>query len=144
MADYFTQFSCLFDTGSAENAARAEAIRDGLRDDLDRLHGEDLGFAMAPLPEDGPGVLWLHDADGSGEPGHVLAFVRRCAAAFGLRGRWGFVWGLSCSKPRTDGFGGGAHALDLATGETVGWIDCDHWLAEQLDAGSAAPAEAAP
>ncbi|WP_207102836.1 hypothetical protein [Paracoccus shandongensis] len=27
-----------------------------------------------------------------------------------------------------DGFGGGGHVLDLATGETVDWISTDAWL----------------
>ena len=35
-----------------------------------------------------------------------------------------------------DGFGGGAHVLDLASGETVDWIYTDGWLAETIaDAG---------
>lgn len=143
MADYLTGFSCLFDTGSAANAARAEAIRAKLDAELEG-DGEAMGFQMAPCPESGPGVLWLH-ADEAGEPEHVLAFVRRCAAAFGLAGRWGFAWALSCSRPRLDGFGGGAHVLDLATGETVAWLDCEHWLAARLEEASPAPAgEGAP
>jgi hypothetical protein len=148
MANYRTQFSCLFDVGSAENVAHAEAIRAALRDDLDRLHGEDIGFAMEPHPEEGPSVLWIH-AEECGEPEHVLAFVRRCSGAFGLEGRWGFCWALTCSKPRLDGFGGGAHVLDLATGTTVAWIDCSEWLAERLleneaSAANAAAGEGAP
>ena len=38
-------------------------------------------------------------------------------------------------QPRVDGFGGGAHVLDLATGETVAWTYTDGWLAEVLDGG---------
>ena len=147
MADYFTQFSCLFDVGTA--ARREEALGPLLQEVQAAVAAEEddpdlrLGFEADADGHHGEGAIWIH-ADNCGEPGHVLAFVRRCAAAFGLRGRWGFAWSLSCSKPRTDGFGGGAHVLDLATGETVGWIDCEHWLVEQLDAGRAAPAEAAP
>lgn len=139
MANYFTQFSCLLDTGSAENAARAGALREEVAAEL----GECLCFEVEPTHGREPGVLWIHAGE-CGEPEHVLAFVRPCAAAFGLRGRWGFIWGMWCSRPRLDGFGGGAHVLDLAPGETIGWIDCDHWLAERLEAGRAAPAEAAP
>jgi hypothetical protein len=58
--------------------------------------------------------------------------VKRCAAEFGLTGRWGFQYANTCSKPRLDGFGGGAHVLDLATGETVDWIYTDGWLAQTI------------
>ena len=37
------------------------------------------------------------------------------------------------------GFGGGAHVLDLATGETIDWMDCEHWLVTQVTAASAVP-----
>ena len=35
-----------------------------------------------------------------------------------------------------DGFGGGAHVLDLATGETVDWINTDGWLSIVLEGGN--------
>ena len=38
-------------------------------------------------------------------------------------------------RPCVDGFGGGAHVLDLATGKTVAWTYTDGWLAEVLDGG---------
>src|SRR4051812_35756475 len=46
LADYFTQFSCIFDVGSAENAARADDIRGELAAELDRHEGACLGFEM--------------------------------------------------------------------------------------------------
>jgi len=39
MADYFTHFSCLFDVGSVENAARAETLYSELVADLDHEEG---------------------------------------------------------------------------------------------------------
>lgn len=47
----------------------------------------------------------------------------------------GMQYANSCSKPRIDGFGGGAHVLDLATGETVDWIYTDGWLSTVLEGG---------
>lgn len=132
MADYFTQFSCMFDVGSADNAARAEAIRRRQADELNAAEGCDLGFEMEIDTVSGPGALWI-SSDGYGEPEHVIAFVLACAEAFGLTGRWGFTWALTCSKPRLDGFGGGAQVLDLGTRKSPAWTDCDHWLAAMID-----------
>ena len=73
--------------------------------------------------------------DGTGDPEHVIQFVKRCAAEFGLTGLWGMQYANTCSKPRVDGFGGGAHVLDLATGETVDWIYTDGWLSIVLEGG---------
>ena len=66
----------------------------------------------------------------------VLGFVtQKNLEQFGLKGLWGFQYANTCSRPRLDGFGGGAHVLDLATGETVAWTYTDGWLAEMLDGG---------
>ena len=132
MADYYTQFSCIFDVGTAENVARAAAIRQQLADRLEEDEGADLGFNVEPDPTSGPGALWI-SSDGYGEPEHVIAFVLQCAEAFDLRGRWGFRWAQTCSRPRLDGFGGGAQLLDLGTRRSVAWIDCEHWVLAGLD-----------
>lgn len=132
MADYFTQFSCHLDIGSAENAEPALAIFAEMQLSLDEEDGIAVGFEVDVEP-DHPSILWLRSEDGYGEPEHVIAFVLRCAEAFDLKSRWGFVWGLSCSKPRLDGFGGGAQVLDLGARASLAWIDCEHWLADMLD-----------
>ena len=132
MADYHTRFSCLFDTGSEANARGALDIRAEFAAEVERDEGADLGFEAEPSSgDDGPGVLWIHSGDW-GEPEHVIAFVLRCAEAFGLTGRWGFRWSLGYSRPRLDAFGGGAHVLDLGARATVAWIDCGTWLDERL------------
>lgn len=131
MADLFTMFSCTFDVGSAENATAALALLGRMSDDPDdedAPHGFD-----AVVDDSNPNLLWLSDADGYGEPEHVIAFVLACAKAFGLTGRWGFVWSLSCSKPRLDGFGGGAQLIDLGQRKSLAWLDCAHWLDAALD-----------
>lgn len=132
MADYFTQFSCMFDVGTAENAARAETIRRQQAEALEEAEGTDLGFDMERDPDCGPGALWI-SSDGYGEPEHVTAFVLACAEAFDLTGRWGFTWALTCSKPRLDANGGGAQVIDLGARKSLVWTDCEHWLAEMLD-----------
>ena len=133
MADYYTQFSCIFDVGSIENAGLAENLRKVLADGLERDEGGDLGFDMKPDHETGPGALWIHSHE-NGKPEHVIQFVIKCAEAFSMTGLWGFRWALTCSRPRLDGFGGGAQMIDLARRETVAWVDCEQWVADQLAA----------
>lgn len=132
MADYFTQFSCHFDVGTAGNAERALAIFTDMQRAFDEDDGIAIGFE-ADIEPDQPSILWLRGEDDYGEPEHVIAFALRCADAFDLKGRWGFVWSLTCSKPRLDGFGGGAQVLDLTARASLGWTDCEHWLAGMLD-----------
>lgn len=131
MADYYTLFSVLFPVGSTDNIAPALALYEQLAEELEE--DETIGFlAEADEPPTG-GDLWLH-SDESGEPEHVITFALRCAEAFGLTGIWGFRWSLSCSKPRLDGYGGGAQLLDLGKRESLEWVDCEHWVADRIEA----------
>ena len=129
MPNYYTQFSCTFDVGSAKNAIAALALLDRLRDDPE---GDEPPYGFdAVVDASNPNTLWL--CDGAGDPEHVIAFVLACAEAFDLSGRWGFVWALTCSKPRLDGFGGGAQLIDLGARKSIAWLDCNHWLQDALD-----------
>lgn len=131
MADYFTHFSCLLDVGTSENAIRALDLYNALSQEGASEEPPSEGFLLSIQPEHGGTNLWMRD-DVSGDPQRVIDFVIRCATAFHLIGRWGFQYANTCSKPRLDGFGGGAHVLDLATGETVDWIYTDGWLDQTL------------
>ncbi len=131
MADYFTQFSCLFDVGAAANIEHALEIRAGLAAALEVEEGIDIGFEAEPDPESGEATLW-GSSDCYGEPEHVICFVLACAEAFDLQGRWGFTWSLACSRPRLDGFGGGAQLIDLSSRRSIGWVDCAEWLGAEL------------
>lgn len=141
MADYFTQFSCVLDIGSVENVARAIQLHREMELAYAAFEQSEIGFAIEP---NGPTSICMHDGDGFGDQEHVMKFVLRCAAEFDLRGRWGFTWALTCSRPRTVGFGGGAQLLDLSARKSLDWIDCDHWLAAELadddPGGGTAPA----
>ena len=129
MADYSTQFSCALDLGSAANAAAALDLLDAMRD----VPGDDAPYGFdAEVDFTDPAHIIMTDGR-QGEPEHVIAFVLRCAEAFGLTGRWGFTWALTCSKPRLDGFGGGAQLIDLGARASLTWVDCDHWLTARLD-----------
>lgn len=134
MAEFYTQFSCLLDVGSAENAAQALALYTAFCAEGAAEDPPSEGFALSIEPEHGGTTLWMHSV-GSGDPEALIQFVKRCAHAFGLTGLWGFQYANTCSRLRPDAFGGGAHVLDLATGETVDWTDSDGWLAVTLDGG---------
>lgn len=137
MADYFTHFSCLLDVGTPENAARGLDLYNRLSEDGASEEPPSEGFLLSIQPEHGGSQLWMRD-DVTGDPERLIHFVKHCAAEFGLKGRWGFQYANTCSKPRLDGFGGGAHVLDLTTGETVDWIYTDGWL-DQTISGEGGP-----
>ncbi len=133
MADYFTNFSCLFDVGSSENMARAKELRSQLVADLDHEEGACPGFEMRADLESGPGVLWIY-SDDCGDPDRVIQFVLLCAEAFDLQGVWSFTWALTCSKPRLDSFGGGAHVIDLGKRATIADLDSAAWVGKHVAA----------
>ena len=134
MSDYFTHFSCLLDVGTPDNAARALELYNALSAEGAAEDPPSEGFLLSIQPEHGGTALWMrHDV--SSDPERLIQFVKRCAITFRLKGRWGFQYADTCSKPPLDGFGGGAHVLDLATGETVAWIYTDGWLASVLAGG---------
>lgn len=134
MADFFTHFSCLLDVGTPDNAARALDLYNTLSVEGASEEPPSEGFLLSIQPEHGGTKLWMRD-DITGDPERLIQFVKCCAAAFGLTGRWGFQYANTCSMPRVDAFGGGAHVLDLATGETVAWTYTNGWLADVLDGG---------
>jgi hypothetical protein len=143
MADYYVKFACLLDVGSAQNAARAVAIREQLAAELKAAEDVSLGFEMVELndrPSDGQLVLY---SDDYGDTEHVILFVRRCAKQFGLTGKWGFCWSQGCSKPRVDAFGGGACLLDLSTGDVISDMTTGVWLEDAIDGAGALSAERA-
>lgn len=136
MADYVTQLSCTFDVESVENVARALELyrQDTAAGEHDTVFAD--GFHLASGEADADTELCIH-ADDYGDPECVIRFVRLCASAFGLSGRWGFQWANTCSRLRVDDFGGSAVALDLATGEVIAWINTHEWLANLLAGGDA-------
>jgi hypothetical protein len=134
MADYFTHFSCLLDVGTPANAARALDLYNALSEAGASEEPPSDGFLLSIQPEHGGSALWMRD-DVTGDPERVIQFVKRCAAEFQLIGRRGFQYANTCSKPRLDGFSGGAHVLDLGAGETIAWTYTDGWLASVLDGG---------
>lgn len=134
MADYFTHFSCLLDVRTPRNAAHALELYNQLSAEGTSEDPPSDGFLLSIEPSHGGSQLWIRD-DVTGDPERVIDFVLRCAEAFDLTGRWGFQWANTCSRPRLDAFGGGAHVLDLGTRKTVAWIDTAGWLHRTISGG---------
>ncbi|MBX3583250.1 MAG: hypothetical protein KF810_15275 [Rhizobiaceae bacterium] len=133
MANYYTHFSCLLDVRATENVEQALDVYRTLSRELES-EGVSIGFVASVDSERSATTLWIRDED-HGDPEHVITFVRRCAEVFNLDGLWGFQWADTCSRPRLDGFGGGAHVVDLATGQSFDWNETSTWLAIVLDGG---------
>lgn len=134
MADYFTHFSCVLDVGSPEKVVAAIDLLTRLyRDEEGSDDPEYSGFAMTQ--QDGPGgsILWFHDDDGQGDADGVIRFVLRLAEELDLTGFWGFETALTCSRPRLDAFGGGAHVINLGARKSIGWISTHEWLTAALN-----------
>ena len=133
MADYFTHFSCLLDVGTAENARAAHRLYARLRrEDADRDEPLCSGFELTLQEGDDAQHLWIRD-DVSGDVEQVIGFVLRLAKEFDLKGLWGFDYANTCSRPRIDAFGGGAHVIDLSSRKSIGWTSTHEWLAAALN-----------
>ncbi len=131
MADYFTHFSCELDVVTADNAARALELYRQFSDELE-IEEQTPGFALIAAPTaEQPALLWIHD-NGSGDIDHVLTFVSELGPMLGITGLWGFEWSHSCSKPRLDAFGGGAHVIDLGARKSIGSVSSNEWLSRVL------------
>lgn len=133
MADYFTHFSCLIDVGTPDKAARALALFQSLREaDQDADDPEVAGFDLVRQDAPEGSTLWIHDDD-HGDVEAVIRFVLRLAEELDLTGLWGFQYALTCSRPRLDAFGGGAHVIDLGTRNSIGSTSSQEWLAAALN-----------
>ncbi|MDO8931784.1 MAG: hypothetical protein Q7U97_05260 [Rhodocyclaceae bacterium] len=142
MADYFTHFSCVLDAGTPEKAAQAVELFLRLREeDQDSDDPQVAGFDLTL--QDGPdsSVLWIHDGE-YGDVESVIAFVLRLAEEIDLTGLWGFDFANTCSRPRLEAFGGGAHVIDLGTRKSIGWISTHEWLVSILNGEDIDAAEA--
>ena len=136
MTDFVTRYSCLLDVGTSANVARAFDIYAALIAENGREDPPAESFHLSVTPDHGASRLWLRDP-GTSDQQLAITFVTRCAEAFGLTGRWGFQWAGIASNPVIDGFMGGAHVLDLATGQTIAWMSTGRWLADRLAEGGA-------
>lgn len=133
MADYFTQFSCVLDVGTADKALAALDLFLRLREEDEATDDPEFsGFALSLQDGLGTSVLWFHD-DCQGDVEGVIRFVLRIAEDLDLTGHWGFDYANTCSRPRLEAFGGGAHVIDLGARKSLGWLSTHEWLTAALN-----------
>ncbi|WFE77172.1 hypothetical protein [Roseinatronobacter sp. S2] len=133
MADYFTRFSCLLDVGSPDKAVRAlELFRELHAADHDADDPEVAGLTLVRQDAPEGSILWIYD-DEHGDPEAVIRFVLRLAHDLDLTGLWGFTYAVTCSRPRLDAFGGGAHVIDLGARKSIGATSTQDWLTAALN-----------
>ena len=133
MADYFTQFSCVLDVGTPDKAVAALNLFLRLREEDEASEDPEFsGFALSLLDGPGSSVLWFHD-DGQGDVEGVIRFVLRLAKELDLTGLWGFDYANTCSRPRLEAFGGGAHFINLGARKSIGWLSTHEWLTAALN-----------
>ena len=137
MADYYTQFSAsLIIKPKAKEWCNdflglpAPLDIDGLLtkwckersicpDEAEWWPNFDYGFV-----EGHPEELWIYSEDG-GSVDQVCGFVQEYLKKFEPNKHWTMEWSNSCSKPRYDGFGGGAvfvTAKKIWSVTSSGWI----------------------
>lgn len=72
-----------------------------------------------------PDSLWLY-SDGSPNIELIVNVVQAVMREHKSKCSVGFEWGYTCSKPRTDGFGGGAVFITM---DSQDWLSTQGWLA---------------
>jgi hypothetical protein len=137
MADYFTNFSLVFNLPNAKAQEYALEIHhqasqgcqgDELPPDFPKeLEGalEDWQFDVEADSPAGAHGLWLHSMNGGVDA--VCAFIQHLLQKFDPDGKVTFEWSHDCSKPRTDAYGGGAA---IVTAQEIKTINTAQWLAE--------------
>jgi hypothetical protein len=134
VADYFTQFSCVLDVGTPDKAVAALELFLRLREEDEASDDPEFsGFALSLQDGLGSSVLWFHDDDGQGDVEGVIRFVLRLAEDLDLTGLLGIDYAHTCSRPRLEAFGGGAHVIDLGARKSIGWISTHEWLTAALN-----------
>jgi hypothetical protein len=74
-----------------------------------------------------PNLLWFCSEE-VGNLEAIAAILRRALNKFDLDNVVEIQWSNTCSKPRTDGFGGGAVIFDKNREE---WVNTYQWLVEK-------------
>lgn len=132
MADYFTHISRVCSMSARPTMQPAPDLANSLSEDGVSEEPPSEGFLLSIQPEHGGSQLWMRD-DATGDPERLIQFVKICAAEFGLTGRWGFQYANTCSRPRPDGFGGGARTSSTSRrARRSRRLHTDGWLAETL------------
>jgi len=134
MANYYTQFSLTVPLRNAkEEAWVRERIAGGItlkpHDALKDVEGDDRLCFDAEIEkcstEPDKSALWIYSEEG-GSVDDVVAFLREFLKANRPDREYiSFEWAHSCSKPREDGFGGGA---SVVTADRDYFVSTGDWM----------------
>jgi hypothetical protein len=143
MADYYTSFSFILEL---DKSSRDQAL--ALYERLQQVIGDGSACeGTEPPPQDGLTLqaielaaemddwlgfmafpvdsgVWIRDCDENGSPNNVAVFVQAVLKMLGSKALVAFAWADTCSKPRTDGFGGGAAAI---TRQKIDYVNTSAW-----------------
>lgn len=120
MANNYTLFSCFLPLPE-EAIQYAKSLFENPPEELMGYH-ETLDFSHS-TEKNG---YWFFSEE-SGDPEQLADFIHHLVAKFDLP-PYGFDWSHTCSKPRTDEFGGGAIWI---TKEGFEWMSTTCWLSEK-------------
>ena len=127
MADYYTQYSAEIDKLTDDEIkwleVRLKDIEDARADD-DGLGEDDNDLGQVELQDR---TLWFCGRE-SGDPRAIAEFVQGFLKQFRPNGSFSMGHTFSCSRPRLDGFGGGAV---FVTAESIEHVNSDTWLRER-------------
>lgn len=124
MANNYVQFSVMFKLANVAQVTRAIEI--AAERPAGTLQEDDLGFSVEAEGNE----IWIY-AEESGNPDVVIEYAVRLGREFKLTGLWGFTYAETCSKMRTDEFGGGAAVVNLKTGK-VDYVNAHGWLHNKM------------
>jgi len=140
MADYFTNFSLIvllpseeavdYALNLAEQARFIYQGDEGMPDDFPsslRDMTEDWQFETVANDRSNGLGLWLHSSNGGIDA--VCAFIQHLLLRFAPGDHVMLEWSNDCSKPRVDGFGGGAAFI---TARKIKTINTGEWLHREV------------
>lgn len=133
MSRFYTHFSCLLPLGGGDHLKPALALYQQFVSEL-QAKSESVCFSIKI--DDAVRGFIRFDSGDDGDPEQVIAFVQRCAKAFGLSGLWGFQWSHGCRFRSLDAFSGAACLLDLGQQRVIETIDCQQWLSDRIARGN--------
>jgi len=142
MADYYTTFSEQLTFKTRQGATWAQKYLEQFNGEIDEDNPKSeelealadlyelesdyfvLEFQWDISQENKKWGIWMRSEE-NGNPDHVAQFVQAYLKKFDPQGCFGLSWAATCSKMRTDAFGGGAIFI---TAETIDWMHTGDWI----------------
>lgn len=141
MANYYTHYSFLVPFELPDQSETATKllvqrltgeleilIEDAIEHDGNDLFDPDSNPGEMRVRAEGTEV-WIYDDSGDGSVESAVIAVEWLLGKPGAPKSVGFEWANTCSKPRPDGFGGGAVLVTL---DSTRWMTTGGWLVKAM------------